>query len=756
MRKLAWAAFGFSAAVFLAHYLLRGAQPYWAAAAALLLLPIGMALRGMNRRRWLLCLAAAAVGFGWYGFAAQRVLAPLAALDGGAERLCHGRVCTFPVQYDYAQGVTLRLYEPGLEHMRTRVYDYSFTLGDLRPGDEITVRLKLRPGTERYGEETDSYLSQGICALGTVLEAPEKTGVWRWSVLYLPQRLSHRMQETAQAVFPADVRAFASALMLGEKRALYQENLDIPLRDAGIMHAVAVSGLHLSFLLGAVTLLFGRRRYLSLLSFPLLGFFVLMAGATPSVLRAAFMMSVFLLAPVLGRESDPATGLLAVLAGLLAARPFSAGSASLQLSFAAMAGIVLLSNPIYLALRRRYSPARKPGRAAHFLYATLSASLSAMVFTLPIGAVRFGTVALAAPITNLLVMSVLPAAFVGSYVSVLLGMVFLPVGRIAGWIMAWLLRYVLLVSKGAAALPGLRLAASSPFAVLWLALAYLIAAVWLLARRFGKAPGPVVPVCCVLTALLLCGMLTRAAGESEARFTAIDVGQGQSLLFRAGRASILVDCGGSHTVENAGDLAARALLEEGRERLDALILTHPHEDHVNGAERLLLQVRVAHLILPAAADPASDALRPILETARRRGTQIHRLAHDTVLSLPGLEAELFVALGRSHEDGCMMLRVTHADFDVLVTGDVTAAVEGMLAQQYDLAGTEVLVAGHHGSRFASGDALLSALGARLAVVSCGYNNYGHPTQETLDRLARYGLSVLRTDRDGTVTIRMEG
>ena len=102
-----------------------------------------------------------------------------------------------------------------------------------------------------------------------------------------------------------------------------------------------------------------------------------------------------------------------------------------------------------------------------------------------------------------------------------------------------------------------------------------------------------------------------------------------------------------------------------------------------------------------------------------------------------------------------MLRITRGGFDTMITGDVTIAVENALAAEYDLSDTELLIAGHHGSGHASGDTLLDALGAETAVISCGWNTYGHPTQETLDRIKAHGMTILRTDEDGSVTLRME-
>ena len=237
--------------------------------------------------------------------------------------------------------------------------------------------------------------------------------------------------------------------------------------------------------------------------------------------------------------------------------------------------------------------------------------------------------------------------------------------------------------------------------------------------------------------------------------TVLDVGQGQSVFFRSGRTSLLVDCGGINSPVGADVTASRALLRERRGALDVLVLTHPHRDHVNGAERLLLETRVRTLILPAAADTEAEPLRSILETAEQRGTEVIRLEDDAEMTLGDLNLQFFVALGREAEDGCLMLRITRGGFDTLITGDVPIETETVLAADYDLADTELYIAGHHGSKNASGDSLLDALGAETAVISCGWNTYGHPAQETLDRITAHGIEIRRTDEEGSVTIRME-
>lgn len=756
MRKLAWTCGGFCGAIFLAHYLIHGRLLLCAAIAAVLSVAAGLTGRDALRRA-VLCLFGAALGFSWYAVALRQI-APLEALPW-EERTITACVLEYPRVYEDSVSITVRVTSEDLRGLRARLSDYEHVADDLRPGDEITAVVKLRTGAVRFGEPSDVYLAKGVQLTGYLRQAPEKTGVWRGKWMLFPQELRHALVSRAGSIFPADVSAFAQALMLGEKQALYDENLDIPLRDAGIMHAVAVSGMHLAFLLGFFRLVGVRGRRGALLTIPALFVFVLMAGASPSVIRAAIMASLFLLAPLFGRETDPATSLLAALAVLLAASPFSAGSVSLQFSFGALVGIFLITGRI---AERWLEPGPRPAKlllrclwsVKRYLIATLATSLGAMLFTIPLSAIHFGTVALAAPVTNLLVLWLLPAAFLGCYGAVLLSFVLPLLGRAAAWVVAWALRYVLGAAKLLGGVRVLQLSTGDPRVVWWLAAVYAIFLfAWLLRKvRWWKY---LAATAASAALLVLAVSLTRAENLRTPTFTAVDVGQGQSLIVCAADTTVMIDCGGGMTDDNAGDLAAQALRAKQRPGVDTLFLTHPHEDHANGVCRLLLQVPVKRIVVPAAADPEGKELAQILALAEPLGVAVVRQSEDAAYDLGPLHVQLFAAIGRETEDGCMLLRVSCGDFDALVTGDVPRSVEKELVAQTKLSGTELYVVGHHGSANSSGDELLDALGAEKAIVSCGYNSYGHPAEETLTRLREHDITIYRTDRDGTVTVRME-
>ncbi len=757
MRKLGYCAGGFSAAIFLAHFLLPARWVLPGALAAVVLALVTLLLPGQTRRRVMVALLSAAVGFGWYAAAAMR-LTPAQNVSGDVQTVT-ARVTEYPVTYERSYGLTVLLTSPDVPNCKARLYVSDAGAAGLRPGDEITADVKLRPSTLRYGEETDSYISKGIYLIGSVQDKTLTcTGAWSRSWLYWPKTVAQSLKASAQAAFPADVLPFAQALMLGDKSALYAQDLDIPLSTTGIMHTVAVSGLHLAFLLGFLRLFTGNRRTTAIIGLPLMVVFVVMAGCSPSVLRAAFMTALVLFAPLLGRENDPPTSLLAALAILLAANPFAAASISLQLSFASMAGLFCISGALHRVLDARLLPAgtklsRSRRKVRAFFSATMASSVGAMMFTVPLTALHFGNISLIAPVTNLLILWLLPVAFIGCYLAALLGLAWAWGGMALAWVTAWPLRYILAVAKALSTLPGAVLFTGNRMVVWWLVLVYaMFGAAWLISRR-RKARYWIPAACSVLA---LCAVLTVNAVQLQraSTVTALDVSQGQSIVFSSGRACVVVDCGGRSTVEDPGDLAARKLLAQGHRSLDLLVLTHPHDDHVNGVLRLMHWLPVRTLVIPAAADTTKAPLSDILALAEENHTAVVRVDAERMLTAGGISVHLYPEPCAGQEDGSMIVLTSIGAYDTLVPGDVDSAAEAKFLSGCTFPDVELLLVGHHGSKRSTSDAWLDAIAPDAAIISVGYNNYGHPTAETLERLQAHNIPIYRTDQMGDITVHL--
>jgi competence protein ComEC len=167
-------------------------------------------------------------------------------------------------------------------------------------------------------------------------------------------------------------------------------------------------------------------------------------------------------------------------------------------------------------------------------------------------------------------------------------------------------------------------------------------------------------------------------------------------------------------------------------------------------------VPVNTLILPAAEEDDNGYKSAILACATRHGTEVRALENNAEASCGRLKVQLYRLSdsGDRNESG-LMASLSVGETKLLVTADASKKLERKLVQQEDLSGTDILVVGHHGSKYASAPELLEKLGGRIAVISVGYNTYGHPAPETLDALRENGYEILRTDENGTVELRLE-
>ena len=309
-------------------------------------------------------------------------------------------------------------------------------------------------------------------------------------------------------------------------------------------------------------------------------------------------------------------------------------------------------------------------------------------------------------------------------------------GRVLAWLLSWLVRYVFLVARGVSAIPFAAVYLETRAAWLWLFLCYAL----FLGFRFVKKGNLVrVGIPALLSALslaaLLIGVRLSYAGDTGT-IAALDVGQGQCLAVLAGDSTLLIDCGGLGTAENAGETAGRYLLSRGRRQVDALLLTHLDSVHCNGVEALMALCPVRTLLLPA-GEEQGDTRAALSEAASRSGTELRCLEEDCLLTLGGVTAQLYAPEDTAGEHSLAAV-VSLGDYDMLVTGDLSRTKERALLAQHPLEGIELYIVGHHGSRYASSEELLRRIGADTAVISCGYNTYGHPEAETLERLAACG------------------
>ena len=754
MRKLAIASGAFSLGIFLAHYLLPFA---WLLPLALICALPGIGLI-LFRRRWLLpaVLSLIFLGTGFYCYGMHSMLTLDAAHAAEGQTLaCSGHILTMPVsEYGYTRAEAKLRLENGRE-LRTLIFDRSNRIAEATPGDLIAGQFALKSSDVRYDERYDNSLAKGVYLTANNKGALTVTSGRLLSLEGLASVLNRRLAERIQRVFPEDSAAFFRALMLGDKSGLYRDDgLYVSLSRSGFMHIVAVSGMHVSFFAAMMLQLFGRTRRVSLVSILIIWGFVVLTGANPSAVRAGIMQTVVLLAPVFGREEDPPTSLLFALALILLGNPFAVGSVGLQLSFASLAGILLFSERIRKGILS-VLPKRIPYWLKNYLSSNTANSLSVLVFTVPLIGHYFGLVTVLAPISNLLALWVVPFCFGFGYFSCLISAVSIPAAKLIAWLVSWLARYLFCIAEGVSSLDFSCLYLCLGINRVWIIVVYEFFIIAALLFRSGWKRW-FFPTALSVFSLFVILTATRLYYEREPGYmTAVDVGQGQSLAVLAGDSTVVVDCGNINHLNDAGDLTGAYLCSRGRTRIDLLVLTHLHADHADGVLRLMEYLPVGEILLGPDMEDPNGLLTEIAASAARHGTEIAVIDRDERLSAGAITLELY-APGEAGDinERCLTAKLSLGDYDLLVTGDINMAAERELLRNHDLRQTELLIVGHHGSKYASSDDLLSGIGADTAVISCGYNTFGHPTLETLERLDKYGYTVYRTDEMGTVELRV--
>jgi competence protein ComEC len=613
----------------------------------------------------------------------------------------------------------------------------------LLDGDRVAVWAALRPAGRVDGVR-EGIAAFGYCKSTRLLERRDGGPLVR--------RAAAAVREAARRVFarsmpPGTERGLVLAMVLGDRSEVDEPTAEA-FRASGTYHVLALSGAQVALVAGLIVAGLRWLRAgpwtLASVTGAAIGVYALLVGGDVPVVRAVLMASAVLAGRALELDTDPSNllGLAALV--LLADRPATAADVGFQLSFGATLGILALAGPLTRGVPRM--PLR--------VDLAVAASLAAQGSLAPVLAAWFHRVAPAAVLLNIAAVPLSGAVLLAGFAVLAVAPLGAGAAQLAGDV-AWVAARSLRVSGDLGPLGSwldLRVAAPS-----FLALALHAAGLGLLYRG-RRGPGLALLVACHLA--LVAGGLSRTA-DGRLHLTVIDVGQGDSLLLSSpsGR-SIVVDAGGSRDPRSdPGERrVAPELWRRGVHRVDALVITHAHPDHVGGAPFLLRAFRVTQLWEGPA--PLRDPVwRRVDARLGMGGATRLTVAEGMGIDWDGVRISVLgplrprrPPLAVRNEDS-VVLDLVFGDVHLLLTGDVTGEAERALRVPRSI----VVKVPHHGSRTSSGEAFLARAGPRLAIVSAGaHNPFGHPHPEVLARYLRSGTLVLRTDRDGTVDVATDG
>jgi len=663
-------------------------------------------------------------------------------------------------------------------------------------GDVLLVKGELETPPRLDDFDYQGYLAhQGIYSTMVypeieILETGKGSKLLGW-VYSVRNRLSQNLAQ----VLPEPQASLAQGIILG-----IRGNIPLPLKSnfshTGTAHLLAISGLHLGILagilLGISIWLFGRRHYIYIwLPLVIIWLYVLITGMHAPVIRGAIMASLFLIAELLGRQRSAITALAFAAAVMVGISPQILWTASFQMSFMAMAGLIFIFPPLQAIGRRAVDATLgedRPGVSiAHIITDSFSVTLGAIIAVWPVVAYYFGIISFVGPITTFLALPALPGIIIAGALAGGLGFIALPAAQAIGWLVWLFLSYLLLVVNGFGALPISSIEVGSVSTILmWVYYPALALILWLNSNRQKLAglmpqaaaglkagaskaftPASRLPRKWVIPPLLVVAVLVSLTAatlpDDNLHISFLDVGQGDAILISRGSQQILVDGGPS---PQAIVLGLGQKMPFWDRTIDLVVLTHPHSDHITGLIEVLRRYQVKQVIYPNldCVSPIYDEWLSVIEekdikcTIAQAGQQID-LGKGAVIKVVHPRLPLLTNTESDIDNNGVVFELSVGNISFLLTADIWQEAEFELINHRAIRQSTVLKVAHHGSDTSTTAEFLAVASPQLAVISVGAGNpFGHPGDEVIERLEKKldSKNIYRTDEHGTVEFITDG
>lgn len=683
----------------------------------------------------------------------------------------------------YGKGWELRLAEVVLKREEKLLplkgnYLLRLTTGEeLLLGQKILVKASFSPWEESKNPGQFDlgkwYHSQGILGEFRGKELIKKSASYQKfgeALWHLRVKASAKLRQ----LLGETEGALLSAMILGEKSFLEEESKEMYQRN-GISHILAISGLHLMLLgNGIYTIL---KRILPVWVIPELSactimiLFCFFSGASISTLRATIMFVMTLLGKILGRTYDSLSALGLAAAILLWKNPYVMENSGFLLSFLAVIGVVYAAPAIHMIFPWENK-----------LWKSLTISLSASLTTLPVLLVNYGAFSWYSVFLNLLILPPMAFILAGGILLLLCSFLIsiLPPFDILMWIQHIFiisLRMILAFYEQCCYLfeqlpfqDGYLGAVGKGRIFLYYLLLFLL-------LRIVTSPKDIKKLYPnfwngIVLFLLLTFLTCRVPGGFE--ITMLDVGQGDCVIIRNANQKVYISDCGSSSISRVGKYRLLPFLKyKGYGNIEAVFISHLDEDHYNGILELLEamdkeRIEISYLVLPKEIKKLTEQkqkLEELLFLAEEKKIQtVFMKGEDRILDgkmeILCLHPREGDYTDNANEDS-MVLDISYGEFTLLLTGDVEGRGEEKLTaclknkKQYTHKQYEILKVAHHGAKGSTTEEFLQQIRPKLGLISCGRDNrYGHPAEETLKRLEKYGVKILDTRKGGAITIKV--
>lgn len=615
------------------------------------------------------------------------------------------------------------------------------------------------------GKKIDFYLENP-----TVLEVKEQ----RSGVREVVEIWKTEMMNRCEKIYPDEEAGILEAMLFGEKSELSGDIKEL-YQAAGISHVLVISGLHISLLALAVAGILRRLGFPMpvwvILSVGVLAGYGILIGQPTTAVRALLMFFVLQGARLLGRSYDLLSALAFAGILMLLDNPDLILDGGCRLSFCAVIGVgwyVSEKNKIFRSIgekeKRKNRGKGGKGSSAGAILENIRAGWYLWLFTLPVMLDTFYQVSVVGILWNLVAIPLLPVIIASGGLGVVLAGWNIFLGSLAGSPAYGMLQLYQEIGNISEKLPvGMWTPGqpSKPVIAGYYLVIFLLVLVekQLIKREKRWKIFPGMELCSMLLLLLLMAH----PWQQREKITFLDVGQGDASLLQSGGQTLLLD-GGSTSQKNVGTYVILPYIkQQGISCLEAVVLTHTDQDHINGVTEVLEEGKKGWLTV-------KNLMYPYWMEGTEQGKQLKKLAEEAGASCRKIRAGDRLTIGKAEavvlypkeqekiaepNAGSLVLFWKWEGVQAMFTGDLPEEKERELLQ--NLPACEILQVGHHGSATSTCREFLEQVQPSLAVISCAMKNrYGHPSPDTVDRLKKTGCEIRYTMKSGAITIRKRG
>ncbi len=598
---------------------------------------------------------------------------------------------------------------------------------------------------------------------------------------YKSIELSKKIKENANKILSKDISSVFIGLVLGDTSEISEETIE-DFRNSNMSHILAVSGMHMSYLILLSIQLFGKilgKKQAYIVSIILIIFYMFLTGFSASIIRSGVMGIILIISKIIYKNNDIFTNIAISSLIILIKNPYSILDLSFQFSFGGTIGIILFQKFISKKFLEKILRSKK-------IIEILSVTISAQIVILPISIFQFNTLNIYFVLSNLIIGFIIGPVMACNFIFLMCLIVNIKLANIISFPLQICIKFIILISKISKlpysqiylATPGILeiilyfLLINTSFFIYYIYTTKIITPTVKRAKniiamikfhikyRMEEKTKIVTKIVIVFGIILI---IIIQVTPKDLRIHFLDVNQGDSTFIVTPRGKkILIDGGGSSYSNIGKNTVLPYILDRGYTKIDIAIISHMDLDHCDGIIYLMEKIKINTVILGKQYERTSNYER-FIKIAKERKINLKRVEEGDKIDIEK-DVNIEVLWPNSKKviseniinNNSLVFKINYKKFSILFTGDIEEIAEKkILEENKNTLKSTILKVAHHGSKTSTTSEFLKAVNPQYALIGVGKNNkFGHPSENTLRKLKEKNIRIYRTDELGEITIKL--